>query len=57
MMDAVLFLSCVKQVMIPVPFPIAVINPVGDTVAIRAIAEDHDIILFVAFDGIMVVAT
>ena len=52
--DVVLFPSCVKQVMMPVPFPTAVINPVGDTVAILAIADDHITVLFVALDGAIV---
>lgn len=54
MIDAVLFPSCVKQEIIPVPFPTAVINPVDDTVAILAIADDHVTVLFVALDGAMV---
>jgi hypothetical protein len=55
MIDAVLFPSCVKHEIIPVPFPTAVINPVGETVAILDIADDHIIVLFVALDGVMVV--
>ena len=54
MIDAVLFPSCVKQEMIPVPFPTPVINPVDDTVAILAIADDHITVLCVALDGVMV---
>ena len=53
-MDAVLFPSCVKTEMIPVPFPTAVMSPVLETVAILDIAEDHITVLFVAFDGVMV---
>ena len=51
MIEAVLFPSCVKTVMIPVPFPVAVINPVLDTVATLDIAEDHVTVLFAALDG------
>ena len=55
MIDAVLFPSCVKQEILPVPFPTAVINPVGETVAILDIADDHVTVLLVAFDGMIVV--
>lgn len=54
MMDATLFPSWVKAEMIPVPFPTAVINPEFDTFATLDIADDHDIILFVALDGVIV---
>jgi hypothetical protein len=53
-MDAVLFPSWLKAEMIPVPFPTAVINPEFDTVTTRAIAEDHNTVLFVAFKGAIV---
>jgi hypothetical protein len=55
MIDAVLFPSCVKHEIIPVPFPTAVINPELDTVAILDIADDHITVLFVALDGAMMV--
>jgi len=54
MIDAILFPSCVKTEMIPVPFPIAVINPEFDTVATLDIADDHVIVLFVALNGAIV---
>ena len=54
MIDTVLFPSCVKHEIIPVPFPTAIINPVGDTVAILDIADDHVTVLLAALDGVIV---
>ena len=54
MIDAVLFPSCENTETIVVPLLIPVISPVLDTVATFDIAEVHDIVLFVAFDGTIV---
>ena len=40
--------------MIPVPFPTAVMRPVLVTVATLDIAEDHEIVLLAALDGVTV---
>lgn len=49
--DADLFPSCVETVIIVDPFPIAVIRPVLDTVAMEVCKDLHDTVLFVAFAG------